>query len=100
LTCDFWAENAKNNLAVLHCEENKAVRAGANAHLIDDETVAKMGHPVVVVRSDVGHPSSISATGRTEMETGPEHGLPLSRYWKIGFGVSMRIRKKWLGSGS
>jgi hypothetical protein len=27
------------------------------AHLIDDETVAKMGHPVVVVRSDVGHPS-------------------------------------------
>jgi len=30
---------------------------GANAHLIDDETVAKMGHPSVVVRSDVGHPS-------------------------------------------
>jgi hypothetical protein len=29
----------------------------ANGHLIDDETVAKMGHPVVVVRSDVGHPS-------------------------------------------
>jgi hypothetical protein len=27
------------------------------AHLIDDETVAKMGHPVVVARSDVGHPS-------------------------------------------
>jgi hypothetical protein len=25
-------------------------------HLIDDKTVAKMGHPVVVVRSDVGHP--------------------------------------------
>jgi hypothetical protein len=27
------------------------------AHLIDDKTVAKMGHPVVVVWSDVGHPS-------------------------------------------
>jgi hypothetical protein len=26
------------------------------AHLSDDETVAKMGHPVVVVRFDVGHP--------------------------------------------
>jgi hypothetical protein len=28
-------------------------------HLIDDETVAKMGHPVVVVRSDVGHPPNL-----------------------------------------
>jgi hypothetical protein len=28
-------------------------------HLIDDETVAKMGHPVVVVRSDVGHPPDL-----------------------------------------
>jgi hypothetical protein len=26
-------------------------------HLIDDETVAKMGHPIVAVRSDVGHPT-------------------------------------------
>jgi len=26
-------------------------------HLSDDKTVAKMGHPIVVVRSDVGHPS-------------------------------------------
>jgi hypothetical protein len=26
-------------------------------HLIDDKTVAKMGHPMVVVRSNVGHPS-------------------------------------------
>jgi hypothetical protein len=26
-------------------------------HLSEDKTVAKMGHPVVVVRSDVGHPS-------------------------------------------
>ena len=28
-------------------------------HLSDDETVAKMGHPIVVVRSDVGHPSGL-----------------------------------------
>ncbi len=28
-------------------------------HLIDDETVAKMGHPVEVVRSDVGHPPKL-----------------------------------------
>ncbi len=27
-------------------------------HLSDDETVAKMGHPIVVERSDVGHPSN------------------------------------------
>jgi hypothetical protein len=26
------------------------------AHLSDDKTVAKMGHPSVVVRSDAGHP--------------------------------------------
>jgi hypothetical protein len=26
------------------------------AHLIDDETVAKIGQPVVAVWSDVGHP--------------------------------------------
>ena len=26
------------------------------AYLIDDEAVAKRGHPVVVVRSDVSHP--------------------------------------------
>jgi hypothetical protein len=31
--------------------------AAKMAHLIDDKTVAKMGHPVVVVWSDVGHPS-------------------------------------------
>jgi len=30
------------------------------AHLSDDKTVAKMGHPVVVVRSDVGHPPDLS----------------------------------------
>jgi hypothetical protein len=29
------------------------------AHLSDDEAVAKMGHPVVVVRLDVGHPSKL-----------------------------------------
>jgi hypothetical protein len=27
-------------------------------HLSDDKTVAKMGHPTVVVPSDVGHPST------------------------------------------
>jgi hypothetical protein len=27
-------------------------------HLSDDETVAKMGHPIVAVRSDAGHPAS------------------------------------------
>ncbi len=33
-------------------------------HLSDDETVAKMGHPIVVVRSDVGHPSKNGASIR------------------------------------
>jgi hypothetical protein len=27
------------------------------AHLIDDKAVAKMGHPVVVVLSGMGHPA-------------------------------------------
>jgi hypothetical protein len=30
--------------------------AAKMTHLINDETVAKMGHPVVVVRFDVGTP--------------------------------------------
>ena len=30
--------------------------AAKMAHLSDDKTVAKMGHPSVVVRSDAGHP--------------------------------------------
>jgi hypothetical protein len=29
----------------------------ANAHLSDDETVAKMGHPNLFVGLDLGHPS-------------------------------------------
>lgn len=29
---------------------------GLRSHLSDDKTVAKMGHPIVVVRLDVGHP--------------------------------------------
>ena len=39
------------------CGEPKRFARSANAHLNDDETVAKMGHPVVVARLDVGHPS-------------------------------------------
>ena len=31
------------------CERKRFAR-GANAHLSDDKTVAKMGHPVLVVR--------------------------------------------------
>jgi hypothetical protein len=57
LTCDFWAENTKNNLDVLHREENKAVR-WRECPPYRRKTVAERGHPVVVVRSDVGHPSS------------------------------------------
>jgi hypothetical protein len=34
---------------------SEGIFAAANAHLSDDETVAKMGHPVVVVRLDVDH---------------------------------------------
>jgi hypothetical protein len=37
--------------------EYRDFRCCENGHLIDDETVAEMGHPVVVVRLDVGHPS-------------------------------------------
>ncbi len=35
----------------------------ANAHLSDDETVPKMGHPVVVVRSDMGRPFNCKSPG-------------------------------------
>jgi hypothetical protein len=38
------------------------------AHLIDDETVAKMGHPVVVISSDVGHPPMAMANEIGEWE--------------------------------
>jgi hypothetical protein len=37
--------------------EYRDFAAAKMTHLIDDKTVAKMGHPVVVVWSDVGHPS-------------------------------------------
>jgi hypothetical protein len=40
----------------LDCEGKRFTR-GANAHLIDDETVAKMGHPDLWLVLDVGHPS-------------------------------------------
>ena len=33
----------------------------ANAHLSDDETVAKMGHPVLWLVLDVGHPPNVQA---------------------------------------
>ena len=39
------------------CGEPKRFARSANAHLNDDETVAKMGHPILVARLDVGHPS-------------------------------------------
>jgi hypothetical protein len=32
--------------------------AAKMAHLSDDETVAKMGHPILVELLDVGHPSN------------------------------------------
>jgi hypothetical protein len=38
-------------------------------HLSDDKTVAKMGHPVVVVRLDVGHPSGGGKVGFTAVTT-------------------------------
>jgi hypothetical protein len=37
---------------------SKTDRVCAIAHLSDDKAVVKMGHPIVVVWSDVGHPSS------------------------------------------
>jgi hypothetical protein len=30
------------------------------AHLSDDKAVAKMGHPIVVVLSDMGHPAYLA----------------------------------------
>ena len=44
------------------------------AHLSYDKTVAKMGHPVVVVRSDVGPPSLVvmGAAEEVEAEEEPE----------------------------
>ena len=40
--------------------------AAKMAHLSDDKTVAKMGHPIVVVRSDVGHPPDFSNSNRLD----------------------------------
>ena len=33
------------------------------AHLSDDKTVAKMGHPMVLVRSDVGYTTLVRLLG-------------------------------------
>ena len=38
------------------------------AHLSDDKTVAKMGHPALMVRLDVGHRSSIPAGRRQSQD--------------------------------
>jgi hypothetical protein len=37
--------------------------AAKMTHLSDDKTVAKMGHPMVAVRSNVGHPSGMTDKG-------------------------------------
>jgi hypothetical protein len=34
----------------------QAEKAGVTAHLSDDETVVKMGHPVLWLVLDMGHP--------------------------------------------
>jgi len=41
-------------------------RCRENGHLSDDKTVAKMGHPVLVARLDVGHRSYEGAPTQTE----------------------------------
>jgi hypothetical protein len=53
------------------------------AHLIDDEAVAKMGHPVEVVRLDVGHPSR-----RLDFRPTPKKTKPATRRFRVmhGFG--------------
>jgi hypothetical protein len=45
----------------------KRFARSAKAHLIDDETVAKMGHPVLV-DLDVGHPSQTTTTVTTKAD--------------------------------
>ena len=40
-------------------------------HLSDDKAVAKMGHPIVVVLSDMGHPAEDGAPGKFETDRVP-----------------------------
>ena len=50
------------------------------AHLIDDKTVAKMGHPIVVILSDVGmgHPAIKKTLILGSARSRPTHGKPLA----------------------
>jgi hypothetical protein len=43
-------------------------------HLSDDKTVAKMRHPIVVVRSDVGDPSRWMSVGARMVQTSAKMG--------------------------
>jgi hypothetical protein len=55
------------------------------AHLIDDETVAKMGHPIVVAPSDMGLPSLFDSSTPAEIYRGLLPVLsPLNKRSHIG----------------
>ena len=41
------------------------------AHLSRDETAPKMGHPIVVVQSGMGHPAEDGAPGKFETDRVP-----------------------------
>jgi hypothetical protein len=69
LTCDFWAENGKRKIdegiTPIECvafpfDFRRILYVGIFAaakmtHLSRDKTATKMGHPIVVAWSDVGH---------------------------------------------
>ena len=57
--------------------------AAKMTHLSNDETVAKMGHPSVVVQSDVGHPPTQPADARYQLFSSGEGKVSCgSRYLK------------------
>jgi hypothetical protein len=61
-------------------------------HLSRDKTAPKMGHPIVVVRSDVGHPpycSSLESPGYTDCEKAV-HGQPYKSAGSFTSEVSTR----------
>ena len=51
-------------------DEERRIVLRTMAHLSDDKAVAKMGHPIVVVLSDMGHPAN---SYRSTVHSGEEH---------------------------
>ncbi len=68
------------------------------AHLIDDETVAKMGHPILMEKLDLGHPPAFDrlAAGADKELLDDLRDMPFGSYGHLAdkFGVHWFFREE------